>query len=462
MYRWIAWNILFRAQEMAKGHPTYRILREMEAADRMSVSELEELRLGKLRSFLAYCHAHVPFVRSRMEQCGLNPDRIRDVGDLAALPLTTKSDIRQNRPSLRSDIAHDLVTFSTGGSTGEPLLFDLGKRRIASRVACRQRVGRWWGLSVGDREVALWGSPLELRRQDRLRALRDRFLATRLLSAYELDDATMSQYLDIFERERFRQVFAYPSAIYLLCLHARKVGRDLRHLGVKTIFVTSELLFPHQREVITDTFGCPVADGYGGRDSGFLAHECPRGGMHILADTVVLEVVDESGRPLPPGVPGEIVATDLYSHEAPFVRFATGDIGVLSDRQCSCGRSLPLLDRLEGRSNDSVVTPDGRIMHGQSLVALVMEIEGIDQFRVRQLTPERFHLQIVRNAAFREDTEARIRRTWEERLRSRLQITFEYPPAIPVEANGKLRYIVSDVSAGQDLRRPQAEKAQIG
>jgi len=178
----------------------------------------------------------------------------------------------------------------------------------------------------------------------------------------------MSQYIQVLERGRYRQIFGYPSALYLLCLHARTQGKNLRALGLKVAFVTGEVLYEYQREVISEVFNCPVANGYGGRDSALIAHECPQGGMHILADALILELVDPQGRPVPPGEAGEIVITDLYSHEAPFIRYGTGDVAVLSPRKCRCGRSLPMLEQVEGRSNDTIVAPDGRMINSLALI----------------------------------------------------------------------------------------------
>jgi phenylacetate-CoA ligase len=462
MHRWLVWNFVFPVQERLKRHPTLRVLKEMEAADRLSPAGLEDLQAKKLRHLIEYCYAHVPYVRSQMQAAAVAPGDIRTSADLARLPVMTKSDVRQHRNELRSDIAGRLSSFSSGGSTGEPLIFDISKYRIASRVACRQRVSRWWGVSVGDSELALWGSPLELTRQDWVRGLRDRAMATQLLSAYELNEAAMSRYLDLIEKSRFRQIFAYPSAIYLLCRQAQKEGRNLRALGVKVVFVTSEVLYPYQRDLITQTFGCPVANGYGGRDSGFIAHECPQGGMHLMADAMIVEIVDAEGRPAPPGESGEIVATDLYSHEAPFLRYATGDTGALSTQLCPCGRPLPLLAKLDGRSNDSIVTPDGRIMHGQSVVSLLMEVEGIERFRICQKQVDHFHVQIIRNEQFREESEERIRRRWCDRLRSQVDLTFEYVAKLPPERSGKFRHIVSELAAGQTVRAATNEQASVG
>jgi phenylacetate-CoA ligase len=452
MYRWIAWNILFRLHERAKGHATFRFLREMEAADSLSQAELEALRAGKLRDLIEYAYAHVPYWKTRMREAGVEPEQIRTPGDLALLPLMRKADVRKNRALLRSDIAKQLASFTTGGSTGEPLIFDLSKRRVASRVACRMRTSRWWGVAVGDPELAIWGSPVEVKRQDYVRQVRDFFLSSRLLSAFEMNSETMSRYLDVLERGTCRQLFGYPSAIYLLCQQAVKEGRNLRRLGVKVVFVTGEVLYPHQRELISATLNCPVANGYGGRDSALIAHECPQGGMHVLSDAVILELLDPEGRPVAPGGPGEIVITDLNSHEAPFIRYATGDIAVMSSRSCPCGRALPLLDAVEGRSNDSIVAPDGRIINSLALIYSVREIDGIERFRVCQRAVDRFHVQVVRGPDFAGDAEDRIRRNWAQLLRTPVSVTFEYLDELPRDKSGKFRHIVSEIPATAGLQ----------
>jgi phenylacetate-CoA ligase len=453
MRRWLAGNVVFPLHEWFKGHPTLEILRDMEAADRLSASELDHLRAERLQYFMYYCQAHVPYVQALLERAGLKASDIREPSDLPLLPVTTKSEMRKHREELRSDIAGKLKPFATGGSTGDPLIFDLSKHCIASRVACRQRVSRWWGVSVGDPEIALWGSPVELTRQDWVRRQRDKLLRTTLLSAFEMNDETMSRYLDILEARPCRHIFAYPSAIYLLCLQARKQGRNMRRLGIRVVFVTSEVLYPFQRELIVDTLNCPVANGYGGRDSGFIAHECPQGGMHIMTDAVIAEVVDTSGRPVPAGEPGQIVVTDLYSHEAPFLRYATGDLGVISGRRCPCGRALPILERIDGRSNDVILSPDGRIINDQSLVYLLREVEGIEQFRISQKRVDWLHVEVVATLSFRKESEDRIRRGWSVLLRCPLEVTFEYVTRLTPERSGKFRHVVSELAGGQVLRQ---------
>jgi phenylacetate-CoA ligase len=198
--------------------------------------------------------------------------------------------------------------------------------------------------------------------------------------------------------------------------------------------------------LIAETLNCPVANGYGGRDSGFVSHECPRGGMHIMADATIVEIIDSKGQPVPAGEPGEIVVTDLYSREVPFLRYATGDVAAFSTRKCACGRPLPLLESIQGRTTDFVVAPDGTILHALSMIYVIRELEGVEQFRIRQKAVDRFEIQLVRNQKFKPENEARIREGLRQRLRAPVDVKIEYVPTLPPEPSGKFRQVISDVT----------------
>jgi phenylacetate-CoA ligase len=234
-----------------------------------------------------------------------------------------------------------------------------------------------------------------------------------------------------------------------LCAHAQKEARDLRRLKLKVAFVTGEVLFPYQRSLIADTLHCSVANQYGGRDSALIAHECPQGRMHVLADAVILELLDSSGKPVSPGEPGEIVITDLYSHEAPFIRYSTGDTAVMSSALCPCGRPLPVLERVEGRSNDTIVAPDGRIINSLAMIYAMRETEGVERFRIHQRALDTFHVEIVTSPRFQAASEDRLRQAWEQLLRCRLSVTFEHVPTLTPDPSGKFRHVVSHLQAAK-------------
>jgi phenylacetate-CoA ligase len=118
----------------------------------------------------------------------------------------------------------------------------------------------------------------------------------------------------------------------------------------------------------------------------------------------------------------------------------------LSDRRCACGRVLPLLERIEGRSNDVIRAADGRTINSLALIYAVREVEGIERFRITQKTTTSFHVQVVRNRSFSPDSEEHIRTNWSRLLRSAITVTFEYADELPLERSGKFRHVVSEIA----------------
>ena len=190
-------------------------------------------------------------------------------------------------------------------------------------------------------------------------------------------------------------------------------------------------------------FGCRVANGYGGRDAGFIAHECPAGGMHISAEDIIVEIVDGQGKVQPAGVAGEIVVTHMATGSFPFVRYRTGDVGVLDDRKCDCGRGLPLLNEIHGRTTDFVIAKDGTVMHGLALVYVVRGIEGIAKFKIVQESTDHIRVLLVVDAQFDRAEVPRIREGMARRMGEGVQIDIEFVDDIPAERSGKYRYVVS-------------------
>ena len=437
-------NILFPVHEMLKGHKTISCLGELDRTQWYSQEKLHKLQSDKLKELLTYSYMNVPYYRKAFDSKKIHPNSIQTSEDLKKIPFLTKDKIRDEINMLKSVKAKDLKQSCTGGSTGAPLIFYLGKRRISYDTAAKLRAMRWWGVDIGDPEIVIWGSPIELTKQDTIRRIRDKLFNTRLLSAFDMGEERIHEYLVIIRKFRPRHVFGYPSSIYVLSKYARQKNIRLNNIGVKVIFCTAEKLYDYQRELISEVFNAPVANGYGGRDTGFIAHECPEAHkMHITAESIIVEIIDHKGNSLSPGHRGEIVITNLDTHGFPFIRYKTGDIGILSEGTCSCGRGLPLLKEIEGRTTDFIITPDKRIMHGLSLIYVLREIQGIKEFKIIQEETDFFTVKIVKNPVFSYESEAVIRKGFQKGLRADVKIKFIYLPKIEAEKSGKFRYVVS-------------------
>jgi phenylacetate-CoA ligase len=228
---------------------------------------------------------------------------------------------------------------------------------------------------------------------------------------------------------------------------AQKHGVVMDNLGIKVVFVTSERLYPYQRELITRIFGAAVANGYGSRDAGFIAHECPAGGMHLSFEDIVVEIIDAAGTVLPAGQAGEIVVTHLATSEFPFVRYRTGDIATMATQPCGCGRSLPLLESIEGRSTDFVIAADGTMMHGLALIYILRDIDGIAAFKIIQQSLALTTVQLVWPAGILPTAiSSKIQEGFQARLGQTVQISIVQLDEIAPEKSGKYRYVISKVA----------------
>ena len=437
---------VFPLHERLKRHSTVRVLRALEASQWWSPERIAALQAERLHALLVHAAEHVPYYRELFRRERIDPRAVGGVGDLHALPLLSKADIRANPDALRSERAKALARFNTGGSSGEPLVFWIGKERVSHDVAAKWRATRWWGVDIGDPEIVVWGSPIEVGAQDRVRVLRDRVLRTQLLPAFEMSAARLDAFVEAIRRTRPKMLFGYPSALALIAQHAAQRNVHLDALGIRVAFVTAERLYDHQRAAIEAAFGCPVANGYGGRDAGFVAHACPRGGMHITAEDVIVETLDREGRPTAAGEAGEIVVTHLATADYPFIRYRTGDVGVLDSRACECGRGLPLLREIQGRSTDFVVAADGTVMHGLALVYVVRDLPGVAAFKIVQESREHTRVEIVPGAAWDVASKQAIVNGFRARLGAGTRIDVQEVARITPEASGKHRYVMSRVA----------------
>ena len=319
----IARHLICPVHEWLLGRRTFRNLRELERSQWLAPDDIRALQRTKLQALLSHAQSNTPFYRRRFAEAGVD---IRDpdpIGVLGRLPPLQKREIRA---SLDDMLWHDapggVFEHNTGGSTGEPLIFYFDRRRQGYDQAARIRSHRWFGVDIGHRELYIWGSPIESNRTDRVKHLRDVLFNHRLLTAFDMSPQRMDQYLDEFDRYGPVCVFGYPSSIALLARHARSSGRQLDTHHLRAVFVTGEVCYPHDREAITSYFGVPVADGYGSREAGFIAHECPLGSMHITAENVIVEIIDNTGEPVPVGETGEIVVTHLDTYAMPLSAIA--------------------------------------------------------------------------------------------------------------------------------------------
>ncbi len=437
--------------------PTFAMLAELEKSQWLSPDDMKALQEQKLNRLLRSALAHCPWHAARLEAAGLK-DAVQagTVGlqDLARLPTMGKRDARlQVEQLVWREVPGGVFQYTTGGSSGEPLIFYFGRMRQAADAAGRLRARRWWGVHPGDREVYLWGAPVELQKTDRIKALRDRLVNQLLLNAFEMSPGRMDEYLTAIQVWNPKAIYGYASSLALLAAHAETRGVRLRLRALRVVSTTGEPLFPHQRELIERVFRVPVSIEYGARDAGLMVLESPEGVLLQMNETHVIEVLDDAGNP---AEEGEAVITSLVSEAQPFIRYRTGDVVRRAQRSDPGGRGLTVIDQVVGRQTDFIVAADGRIMHALAVIYVMRAIPGVGQFKLIQHAVDRLEVQVVPDAQWGEPAREAVFNGLRQRLGDTLAIDLKLLDAISPEASGKHRYVVSHVPLNPSLAQAMA------
>lgn len=447
-------NFVYRLQDRILQRPTFAYLASLEASQWLDRADIERLQAVKLTHLLRIAAAHCPWHAERIQAADIPIHEPHDVTleELRKLPIMTKADIRRHGDRMIwQDVPGGLYAYNTGGSTGSPLSFYFGRLRQASDAAGRMRARRWWGVNVGDRELFLWGAPVELNKTDRIKRLRDRLINQVLLNAFEMSPAQMTAYAKVINDFKPACIYGYASSLTLLCAHVKARGIKLRLPQLKVVCTTGEPLFPHQRALLEEVFGVPVANEFGSRDGGLIAHESPTGQQLLLSESVILEVVNDADEPVPPGTVGEAVLTGLCSEAQPFIRYRTGDMVRLSNQACQEGRGLHVLDEIIGRTTDFVVRRDGTIMHALSVIYVLREFKSINEFKFIQHSTAFCEILVVATPHWSADDEQKLLQKMAARLGDEVEVTVRLVERIEPEASGKYRYVVSHVAIPDTL-----------
>jgi phenylacetate-CoA ligase len=237
-----------------------------------------------------------------------------------------------------------------------------------------------------------------------------------------------------------------PDTVYGLPSALLEAGEELRSRGVRLrvrrVFTSGELLRPAVREAIADAFGAPVFDVYGSSETKEIAWECRAGGMHINADVVRLEVLDEANRPVPRGVEGNLVATLLVNRAMPLLRYRLGDRASLLEHRCDCGHPFPLLGVVTGRRADMLVLAGGHRVSPYALTCAMERVGDVLRYQVTQVEPSRLRVRaILDSSADRGHVAGRIRSVIRGEVAPFLETDVEFVDRLPTGPRAKFRVV---------------------
>jgi phenylacetate-CoA ligase len=416
-----------------------RLAEETLERDRWSASQWQSWREERLAFVLHRAATTVPYYRQYWAARRRHGDQA-SWELLENWPLLEKEPLRVNP---RGFLAEDcdprrMLPEQTSGTTGTPLQLWRSRATLTTLYAiATTRTRGWDGVPQNARWARLGGrlvTPVPQRRPPFWvwnAAMRQLYM-----SSYHLAPDLIPHYLDALARYRVAYISGYPSAIQALAREAIRLGRrDLRLLAVYT---NAEALSPEQRQAMAAAFQCPVRQTYGMAESVAAASECAAGRLHQWPEIGHIERLPD----------GELMCTGLLNADMPLIRYRVGDRGrlVANPTPCSCGRTLPALETIEGRSDEVLVTADGR-----TIGSLDPIFDGMEAIREAQIIQEQLDLVRVRVApapGFSDAHERSIAVNVRERM-GEVRVLVERVDVLPRSANGKLRAVLCQLTAAQ-------------
>jgi len=439
-----------------------RSLSELEASQWWPLERIEALQSERLQRLIHYAYERVPYYRRLMDGRGISPDRIRTAADLPLLPVLFKSDVREHAADLLAEgfPRRELVRGRTGGSTGTPLMFYSSREnRYSHGVARALRALQWAGVHPGDATVriATQGSRGYASRFGALA----RFLSRETFEdSAAFSDASLPLIVQRIAKVRPRALRGFPSALCIIAEFIRESGAAAPRVGA--VVTGAEQLFDAQRALLRDVFGGEPFDKYSSYENFDIAMECEaHAGMHVAAEDLIVEIVDDDGRPVEPGRQGRVVITNLHEFGVPLVRYCTDDESSLLKGACACGRALPRLSHVIGKTGNVIYTPSGKRLSPFALHPSGVAPFGVRQFQLVQERLDHVTVRVVPNsglsAAGSQTLEVAVRDHFSHALGDDVRVDVLVVDHIDPTPAGKHLFLISKVTSPGGARTRTTE-----
>ncbi len=399
----------------------------------------EEWRQNRLSYILHRAANDVPYYREIWS-------KRRRAGDKASFEylenwdILEKANLRERGSEFVADDCDRKRMFRdhTSGTTGTSLDLWMTRDTVKDWYALSEaRWRRWYGVSKKDRWAMIGGQLVTPIRQKRPPFwVWNAGLNQLYMSSYHLAPELNEYYLAALKKYRIRYLVGYSSS--LMSLAQAVTNENKKDLRMDVVITNAEPLYDHQKELISNAFGCPVRETYGMAEMVAAASECTSGNLHRWPDAGVMERADPNAA----DQPSDLICTGLVNADMPLVRYRVGDAGTFSSADCDCGRTLPLIAKIEGRNDDLLYTVEGRRVG--RLDPVFKDASGIAEAQIVQRSLREIVVRYVPSNTYAKEAELRIA----DRIRERMgdvSVTFERVNMIARTASGKFRAVLCEL-----------------
>lgn len=394
------------------------------------------------RAIVTFHKQNNPFYQKLTAQ--INSERWED------LPVLTKADLQQPLEQRLSKgyFRKDVYVNKTSGSSGHPFIFAKDKAAHALSWASFQDRYQWFDLDLNrSRQARFYGIPLDFigYRKERLK---DRLGNRYRFPIFDLSHEKMGSILSKFKSTSFDYINGYTSSVVLFAKYLKQQGLLLTDIcpSMKACIVTSEMLFDSDKVLMEAQFGVPVINEYGASELGLIAFQNTKDQFQLDSELLFVEILDDNDKPLPKGATGRVVITSLYNKAHPFIRYDIGDVATLSPKGTA---KQPILEGLQGRTNDIAQLPSGKVVPGLTFYYVtksVIEEDGnVSEFVIEQIALDTFKVIYTAQRALNATEEETIRKATFKYLEEDLTVLFEKVAVMNRSKRGKLKQFVNKV-----------------
>ena len=423
------------------GQSLEEILLKIRNIQELSTDELESLKLGRLKSILQYSYTEIDYYKNLFDEIGFSPSKITSFDDLGKIPPLEKETLRLTPdkfvPKNIKKVSY--AVHKTSGSTGTPLEVHLDEKTYRLVMALLVDFEAQQGVGFGAKRATFAGRMIQ--KIENMRPPFWRFNSAEnqmLFSSYHLNRETFPDYLNALNKFKPDEIIGYPSAIYSFACFCRDLDCQLDFMP-KIIITNSETLLGWQRKTMEDVYGCQVADYYGTSEAVVFAGQCHSMNYHISPLLGEVEVVDSKSEKVF-GEVGDILCTTLSNYAMPLIRYRVGDVGKMEHGSCGCSSNLQFLSIIEGRTDDVILTHDGRKIG--RIDHIFKGVKGIKECQVVQTDYTVFTLNIVKGNDFNSESADLVVDNLKERIGEDITSTIHFLPMIPRSSRGKFQGVV--------------------
>lgn len=411
-----------------------------------TLSQWNDYQQQQLQKLLLHAMENVPYYKESFRKNGITNKLIHNIdpASISPLPLLPKDDLRKFGPTTLVSAVREKngSFFSTSGSTGTPakILYShaMHQRWFAIYEA---RIRNWAGVSSFIPRGMIGGRRILPSASNTPPFYRYNYFEQQVyFSAYHINSTNARNYLEGIRKHKAEYMTGYAMSNFFLARFFKENNLDVPEL--KGVLPSSEKLSTEMRQMFKDVYNCDTFDSWGSVEACGMVSECEHGKLHINPDAGIIEILDDDLQPVAEGVAGDVYCTGLLNFDQPLIRYKIGDRMISSDKSCACGRSMPVIQEIAGRTEDVVIGKNGSEM--VRFHSIFYGLDKIKKAQVIQEEIENIHIKIEVEASLTKEEESVIRQRIVSQL-GEINITIEETDSIPLNNNGKFQAVISRV-----------------